>query len=70
MLGALGVEVHGEPLGLALDVILERFGERRRLRRGPHARRLHQARHAAIGALARVACARQHEAQEIARRLA
>jgi hypothetical protein len=51
-------------------VVLERFDQRLRLGRGAHALGLHQARHAAIGALARMAGCREQKPQEIPRRLA
>src|SRR2546428_10837132 len=64
------IKMDGEPIGLSLDVILERLGQRLGVVRRPHALGLYQARDRAIRALRRLPGARQHEAQKIARRLA
>ena len=64
------VEEHGEPIGLALDVVLERLDQGLRLGGRAHAFGLHQARDAALGAVRRRARGGEQKAQQVARRLA
>src|SRR5256885_11468285 len=61
--------MNAQPLGLPLDVVLERLDQRLRLIRCPDALAL-QACDAPVGARGRVSGACQQEAQQIARRLA
>ena len=64
------VQEHGQPVRLALDVVLERLDQRLRVLGIAHALRLREARDRAVGGLRRLALRREQEAQEIARRLA
>ena len=68
--GAVLVEMDREPIGLALDVVRERFGERAHVQGRPHAIALGEAGDVRVGTALSLRRAGEDEAQQVARRLA
>ncbi len=64
------IQEDGQAIRLPLDVVLERLDQGLRVIGRPHALRLREARHRAVGGLRRLTGAREQKAQQVARRLA